>query len=593
MKMEVQTEKIGFATLNVNGLHNPIKRNNIFQHFKNTNIDIICLQETHIEPKHFELIKSEWNGPLHCNPGTSNSCGVGIILNSHKKFEVLQTLQDQVGRTLTLKLKYKHQTFQVCTIYAPAKPNLREHFFSELPKYLLPNIPLILNGDFNMVEDPTLHRQGPTVLPQHTKGLTALTELKEQFKLLDCWRQNNPKQRQYTWPTKHSNIQSRLDRIYLSTDLNHQIIHQDFMPTVWSDHKYISTHIFLMKQETRGANYWKLNTDILTEPAYQEQIKTLITEHTLRRSDYPDILQWWDGLKNRIKIRTIAYCEQRAKQCNDKISKIKQDIRTETQQKQPNTSNVNELYSKLHELERNNGRGTLIRSREKNLLNNEQPSKYFYYQELKKQVRKKITKLQITQENDNKGDINYTTDSREIQIEIWRHYTDIYSKHPTCPKAQQQLLQQVHKTIPHAEALKIDQPIQTEELTQTIQQMELNKTTGKDGLPTEFYNTFWNELKYILTQVTAYIYTNHNQCCRTQKCAIISLLYKEGEREILNNWRPISLLCTDYKLTTKTLANRLTPTLHHILHENQTCTVPTRTIYDNLYLIREIIHTHM
>ena len=299
MKMEVQTEKIGFATLNVNGLHNPIKRNNIFQHFKNTNIDIICLQETHIEPKHFELIKSEWNGPLHWNPGTSNSCGVGIILNSHKKFEVLQTLQDQVGRTLTLKPKYKHQTFQVCTIYAPAKPNLREHFFSELPKYLLPNIPLILNGDFNMVEDPTLDRQGPTVLPQHTKGLTALTELKEQFKLFDCRRQNNPKQRQHTWPTKHSNIQSRLDRIYLSTDLNHQIIHQDFMPTVWSDHKYISTHIFLMKQETRGANYWKLNTDILTEPAYQEQIKTLITEHTLRRSDYPDILQWWDGLKNR------------------------------------------------------------------------------------------------------------------------------------------------------------------------------------------------------------------------------------------------------------------------------------------------------
>ena len=377
MKMEVQTEKIGFATPNVNGLQNPIKRNNIFKHFKNTNIYIICLQETHIVPKHFELIKSEWNGPLHWNLGTSNSGGVGIILNSHKKFEVLQTLQDQVGRTLILKLKYNIQTFQVCTIYAPDKPNLREHFFSELAKYLLPNIPL------NMAEDPTLDRQGPTILPQHTKGLTALTELKDQFKLFDCWRQNNPKQRQYTWPTKLSNVQSRLDRIYVPTDLNHQIIHQDFMPTVWSDHKYNSTHIFLMKQETRGANNWKLNTDILTEPAYQEHIKTLINEHTLRRTDYPDILQWLDGLKNR---------------------------------------------------------------------------------------------------------------------------------------------------------------------------------------------------------------TNHNQCSRTQKRAIISLLYKEGEREILNNWRPISLLCTDYKLITKTLANRLTPTLHHILHENQTCTVPTPTIYDNLYLIREIIH---
>ena len=41
------------------------------------------------------------------------------------------------------------------------------------------------------------------------------------------------------------------------------------------------------------------------------------------------------------------------------------------------------------------------------------------------------------------------------------------------------------------------------------------------------------------------------------------------------------------------MANRLTPSLYHILHEDQTCTVPTRSIYDNLYLIREIIHhTH-
>ena len=82
--MEVQTEKIGIASLNVNGMQNPIKRNRIFKHFKNTNIDIICLQETHIEQKDFALTKSEWKDTLHWNPGTNNSCGVGIILNSHK-----------------------------------------------------------------------------------------------------------------------------------------------------------------------------------------------------------------------------------------------------------------------------------------------------------------------------------------------------------------------------------------------------------------------------------------------------------------------------------------------------------------------------
>ena len=63
--MEVQTERIGIASLNVNGMQNPIKRNRIFKHFKNTNIDIICLQETHIEQKDFALTKSEWKDTLH------------------------------------------------------------------------------------------------------------------------------------------------------------------------------------------------------------------------------------------------------------------------------------------------------------------------------------------------------------------------------------------------------------------------------------------------------------------------------------------------------------------------------------------------
>ena len=159
--------------------------------------------------------------------------------------------------------------------------------------------------------------------------------------------------------------------------------------------------------------------------------------------------------------------------------------------------------------------------------------------------------------------------------------------------AQQHLLHQLHKSIPTTIADKIDDPIQTTDLTETLKQMELNKTPGIDGLPTEFYNTFWEELKQVLTTVAHYIYTNRNQCSTTQKRAIISLQHKDDENEILDNWRPISLLCTDYKLITKTLANRLTPSLHHVLHEDQTCTVPTRSIYDNLCLIREIIHhTH-
>ena len=120
--------------------------------------------------------------------------------------------------------------------------------------------------------------------------------------------------------------------------------------------------------------------------------------------------------------------------------------------------------------------------------------------------------------------------------------------------------------------------------------MELNKTPGIDGLPAEFYTAFLDEVKHDITMVTHYIYSRQPQCSNTQKRPIITLQHKDGERASLENWRPISLLCTDYKLITKTLANRLKASLHHVIHEDQTCTVPGRSINSNLYLVREIIH---
>ena len=58
----------------------------------------------------------------------------------------------------------------------------------------------------------------------------------------------------------------------------------------------------------------------------------------------------------------------------------------------------------------------------------------------------------------------------------------------------------------------------------------------------------------------------------------------------LKNWRPITLLTTDYKILTRALANRLKSVLHLIIHPNQTACIPNRTINDNASLICDAIH---
>ena len=67
--------------------------------------------------------------------------------------------------------------------------------------------------------------------------------------------------------------------------------------------------------------------------------------------------------------------------------------------------------------------------------------------------------------------------------------------------------------------------------------------------------------------------------------AIITLIPKKGDLKQLKYWRPSSLLCNDDKILTRRLKN----ILPQIISEEQTCSVPKPTIFNNLFLIRDLI----
>ena len=55
----------------------------------------------------------------------------------------------------------------------------------------------------------------------------------------------------------------------------------------------------------------------------------------------------------------------------------------------------------------------------------------------------------------------------------------------------------------------------------------------------------------------------------TQIKAIITLLFKGGDKELLSAWRPISLICVDTKILSKIIANRLKPLMHQCISSEQ------------------------
>ncbi len=74
--------------------------------------------------------------------------------------------------------------------------------------------------------------------------------------------------------------------------------------------------------------------------------------------------------------------------------------------------------------------------------------------------------------------------------------------------------------------------------------------------------------------------------------AVLTLLPKKGDLQDIKNWRPVSLLCTDYKLLSEVLAARLRKVMEHItsiIHVDQTYCVPSRLISDNITLVQDIV----
>ena len=152
------------------------------------------------------------------------------------------------------------------------------------------------------------------------------------------------------------------------------------------------------------------------------------------------------------------------------------------------------------------------------------------------------------------------------------------------------LLQQIKPKITDLQNQKLTKQIQMTEIQQALQTMENGKSPGTAGISIEFYKEFFELLKKDLQDIFNNVLFEQKITAQTWNQAIISLISKQTEKlNSLKYWRPISLLCTDYKILTKILANRLKQILPDIISQEQNCSIPQRTIFNNLFLIRDLI----
>ncbi len=103
-------------------------------------------------------------------------------------------------------------------------------------------------------------------------------------------------------------------------------------------------------------------------------------------------------------------------------------------------------------------------------------------------------------------------------------------------------------------------PISELEIIEAIKCLHPGKAPGCDGLNTEFFKMFEEQIASILVKVFIEVW-EHKELSFTQRMAIIVLLFKKGDPQLLGNYHPISLTNADYKILAYVLSNRLS---HHL-----------------------------
>uniref|UniRef100_A0A3B3UGI5 Reverse transcriptase domain-containing protein n=1 Tax=Poecilia latipinna TaxID=48699 RepID=A0A3B3UGI5_9TELE len=222
-------------------------------------------------------------------------------------------------------------------------------------------------------------------------------------------------------------------------------------------------------------------------------------------------------------------------------------------------------------------KGVLIRSRVQHMEENEKCTRYFF----RKLFRSRQQINTLIKENGEE-----LNDNEKINVEIYNFYKKLYDNKQINEEEMSFFLSKLTNKLTENERESLDQEITVDEITKAMQSMQSNKAPGLDGLPKEFYVTFWEILKEHLLQVYKEAFKK-GILPNTMNQGMITLLYKKGPQNNLKNWRPLTLLGIDVKILSKVLFFRVQTVISNIIGKEQTCGIPGRKMTDSLALIRD------
>lgn len=131
-------------------------------------------------------------------------------------------------------------------------------------------------------------------------------------------------------------------------------------------------------------------------------------------------------------------------------------------------------------------------------------------------------------------------------------------------------------------------PFLGDETKQAIWDIEGSKAPGPDGFTFTFLKAHWNIIK---EDVIAFVKEFEGTGLIPKGCnsTFLTLISKSGDPLTLTDFRPISLVCCQYKILAKILALRLKAVLLGIISNCQWAFLSGRQILDGVLAANEVV----
>jgi hypothetical protein len=360
-----------------------------------------------------------------------------------------------------------------------------------------------------------------------------------------------------------------------------------------SDHNIISLKIAIPQTQMRGKGTWKFNNSLLKDHDFVNQMNQLLQGSIEKYSNVKDKRMKWDVVKMEIRGGCISYSSYKSKKDRQHETElIQENLALEkimcTKPNEDTLQNLNTNKNELAQIAHDKALGAQLRSNCLHIENNEQNSRYFFSKEKSRAEAKAMTTL-----IDDEG--NVFTDLKDIAKKQKEFYEDLYLEPNVVNNVQGQdatnlFLEKTEiRTINDIDKDAMETEITVEEIASALNDLPNNKTPGCDGLDASFYNFFWPKISNVVFD-SIMQGVREGELSIEQKRAILTLLpKKDKDSHYIKNWRPLSLLNTDYKILAKLLAKRLQLVLPDLINTDQSGCIKKRSTHNNIRSIIDII----